>query len=279
MDNRSYVAMLTRALTRGESGRAQVGPIGVFFVMVVLYREHPEWWSVDELQKMTGFDEETIAAARQVLPAVGVACLGPGGRGIRLTESVCTQLDFWDRTKKIGLTDLVSGSSSSFLPTEGEAPLPLPTDGVGSVKPIRQSVTNHPDLERLAGILMTYGCPPGDARGAVQSALDDGDALESVELQALLWIVYMRSPLGESIRFPSFVARRIEQNVPPPSFAYRVKPGDPDWRRWQEEHAELFKRIRALGGPRFVRDVGEEWAEFLNRDRDEGEESESDDGE
>src|SRR3990167_9363805 len=154
-----------RALTRGTSGRAQVGPLACFVVMVLLKQEHPDWWSVEELMALTGCDEETIAAARQVLPAVGVACLGPGGRGIRLTESVFTQLDFWDRTKKIGLTDLVSGSSSSFLPTEGGAPLPLPTDGVGSVKPIRQSVTNHPDLERLAGILMTYGCPPGDARG------------------------------------------------------------------------------------------------------------------
>src|SRR3972149_6010093 len=164
-----------RALTRGTSGRAQVGPLACFVVMV-----------------LTGCDEETSAAARQVLPAVGVACLGPGGRGIRLTDSVVSQLEFWDRTKKIGLTDLVSGSSSSLLPTERETlPLPL-TDGARSVKPSQR----HPGRERLAGILMTHGCPPGDARGAIQAALSDGDAPDSVELQALLWIAVVRSPVG-----------------------------------------------------------------------------------
>ena len=275
MDNRSYVGLLMRALTRGTSGRAQVGPLACFVVMVLLKQEHPDWWSVEELMALTGCDEETLAAARQVLPAVGVACLGPGVRGIRLTDSVVSQLEFWDRTKKIGLTDLVSGSSSSLLPTEGETlPLPL-TDGARSVKPIQR----HPDLERLAGILMTHGCPPGDARGAIQAALSDGDAPDSVELQALLWIAYMRSPLGESIRYPSFVARRLEQNVPPPSFAYRVKKDDPDWRRWHREHESILERIRALGGPRFSMgmDVGEEWVEFLERSRGQGEESEVDD--
>ena len=276
MDYVGQVKMLARALTKSGSGRSTGAPLACFFVMWALQAQHVGWWSVEELMEATGYDREGIAKARAALQALGVACAGSGGYGLRLTEATIRQLGLPGGIPLIGSSDQAASSSSSDLLSEGERLRPLLPESVRSVDPIR-----HPDLERLAGILMTYGCPPGDARGAIQAALSDGDAPDSVELQALLWIAYMRSPLGESIRYPSFVARRLEQNVPPPSFAYRVKKDDPDWRRWHREHESILERIRALGGPRFSMgmDVGEEWVEFLNRDRVEGEESEGDDGE
>src|SRR3972149_2746605 len=66
-----------RAVTRGTSGRAQVGPLACFVVMVLLKQEHPDWWSVEELMALTGCDEETIAAGPGGLPGGGG---GGGGR-------------------------------------------------------------------------------------------------------------------------------------------------------------------------------------------------------
>jgi len=91
MDTASQVKMLVRSLTKSGSGKSTGAPLACFFVMLTLRQEHPDWWSVEELMDATGYDQEGIAKARAALVALGQACAGPGGRGIRLTDAAGRQ--------------------------------------------------------------------------------------------------------------------------------------------------------------------------------------------
>ena len=215
----NYPAQI-KTLSRALKG----APLSVFMVMLWLRNFHPPVWEVKELKSATGYDEEALAKARQVLIDLGLAAgTGPSGRyGLQLVDRAVQQLGLWDvapvgemleapvvaRSEKPISPPVVGSSSYMNGPDVSEAHRTTTHPG-RSEKPISPSPP-HPDCDRLIDRLIAAGCDRRRAAHVIMAALDDLYPAW-IELQIVKWSAYCDSKHGETITHRGrFIASKIE---------------------------------------------------------------------
>jgi len=191
-------------------------PITILIAMYLIERAS----GPDELSAVTGYRPSTVSATLQQLALDGWVVNARRYRGWMLTPAA-RQLPAFTRSD---LAPPARSENDSSLAVVGSSDSqsdhylrPTTTTGARSENDSSRRYADFPFRVRaLADPIIRAGCDPRRACEVVELVLSDGDSPDAIRDYVARWLAYRDGGARGVDNWGRLIARRLEQNAPPP---------------------------------------------------------------